>query len=112
MSEGLSQVVLIQNPSFEQSTPLQPDPCGPWNSGIVPNWKVTTSAAGAGVGIFQPANPNSCGISLPPDGVAVAYLAHAGISQDLGPALTNGIYTLKFFVANRFYWYPGQYSAS
>lgn len=106
-----AQQVAVQNQSFEQAAPLKPDGCGPWMNGI-PGWTSTLLVPGGGVGIFQPTNPNPCEISAPPDGKTVAYLFHAAISQDLGPAQTNGIYVLKFSVANRFYWYSSQYSAS
>jgi hypothetical protein len=102
----------IQNPSFEQApSHWNADSCGPW-FWQVPDWTITVLKSGFGAGVLRPANPNPCGISLPPDGITAAYLQYASISQDLGPASTDGIYTLKFYVADRYYAYTAHYIAS
>lgn len=88
----------VQNPSFEQGTE---------------GWKW-----GAGSQVFQPAvaSPPSHNIPFPPapDGSTVALAGYGSIFfQDIAlPKQPSGIYTLKFSVANYFYYYPGQYVAS
>jgi hypothetical protein len=115
-------VVSVQNPSFEPTSTLPgypADPCGVRGS-TISGWQFSS-----GSGVFQPTNPNSCGIALPPDGVTVAYAGNGGtFSQDLGisPSMvqkpspgwqyvTEGTYVLKFSVANYFPSYPGYYAA-
>jgi len=89
----------IQNPSFEQGTTG-------WQ------WSGEPSRP------FQPAKETSPTPGFPfppaPDGSMVAVAGYgATFFQDIAiPARPGGIYTLKFFVANYFYWYPGQYIAS
>lgn len=113
-----SVIVPVQNPSFEPASTLSgypADPCG--LRGTIPSWNF-----GPGSGVLQ---QNSCGIALPPDGVTVAYAGYGSVfSQDLGvsPATIQawpgkpsyhkeGIYVLKFSVANYFPSYPGYYEA-
>jgi hypothetical protein len=101
----------VQNPSFEQhgtSTSDGPEQCGQAYYNI-PGWKFSASS------VTQLSHPNVCtNDALPPDG---AFTANAGwgstISQDVGPISPNdGIYTLKVWVANRYYWYGGSYKAA
>lgn len=114
--------VPIQNPSFEQAPikPFNQDACGPWVAGEVPGWAITSLQPGAGAGIFQPTQPSpvnnpNClgGISPAPDGITVAYLAGASISQNLGIAPGNdGVYVYTIFFGDRFYYYSAAYSMS
>ncbi len=124
--------VPIQNPSFEQvSAPLPAStPCGKWGwdgqgyDGI-PNWSpdsfhITGWQFSSKTEVFQPNNPKTCDYIAPPhDGSTVAYAGYGGsFSQDTGVKASSvqagpvdGIYTLKFFVANYFAVYPGYYEA-
>lgn len=112
----------IQNPDFSQVTALQypaPDQCGSYRWGGNANgWNF-----GPSTGFFVPANPNPCGIPIPPAGSNYAYAGSGGtFSQDLGvsPAslqeykpgyVTPGFYTLTFFVTNKIPSYPGYFTA-
>lgn len=113
--------VLIQNPSFEAAIlPESSDQCG-LRSSKVPGW-VANSAI-----VVTPTDQSQCTYSAPPDGHSLVELRYwsgtpASISQDLGSVYSLlphnssgeviGVYTLKFFVANVFYWYDGHYSAT
>jgi len=115
---GQSVVIPIQNPSFEQVSGTLPtvEQCGHWGwdgqgSFRIPGWTWTTTDPGGGTGVFQPANPNPCSYELPPDGSIVAYAGGGTVSQDVGMP-QPGVYVLKFFVANRWYSYPGHYTAA
>jgi len=122
MAQGGQQsvVVPIQNPSFETvlSPPGYPsDSCG-LRGPSVSGWQI-----GAGSGVFQPTNLNTCGIALPPDGATVAIAGYGSkFSQTLSTTpsqlqeyrpgyASDGVYTLKFSVANYFPTYPGYYEA-
>jgi|SRR6266850_8248020 len=113
-------IVLVQNPSFEPASTLPgypADSCG-LRGPTVQGWNL-----GSGSGVFQPANPNSCGIALPPDGSTVALAGYGSTFsqvlsttpselQQLRPGYyKEGVYTLKFYVANYFPSYPGYYEA-
>lgn len=98
-----SQNVVIQNPSFE--TPLAPGGSPGWVP--VPGWNASILQSGGGIQVVAD--------SSAPDGKNVAVALHAGISQDLGirPQYgQNGTYVLTFYVANWFYPYPGQFTAT
>lgn len=113
--------VPIQNPSFEQAPTraFNQDPCGPW-IWEVPGWTIIPLQTYYSAGIFRPtepspaSNPNCLGgVSPAPDGITVAYLAGASISQNLGPAPGNdGIYTMTIYFGDRYYYYSSWYSAS
>jgi hypothetical protein len=108
----------IPNSSFEQSlSPAHPssDSCGNWAWGGVPGWDF-----GYNAGVFQPNNPNTCGIAVPaPDGANIAYAGYGGSffldtgvkASDLQAVSRDGIYTLSFWITNRFGPYPGQFEA-
>jgi hypothetical protein len=114
-------VIPIQNPSFEPSTPFALTPtsapsCGPYVNSV-PGWTFGPSS-----GVFQPNNPSTCGMAPPPDGKTVAYVGGSSFFQTLstspakvqavqGPGARDGIYTLKFSVANYFNAYPGYFTA-
>lgn len=108
---GQPIVVPIQNPSFEEhGTPTTSDGfqhCGQVYYNI-PGWHFSAG------GVTQVATPKTCDIATPPDGSSVANAGWGStISQDVGPALHgDGVYTLKFYVADYFYWYMGTYKAS
>lgn len=129
--------ITIQNSSFETSVALpetfdcqsgvaegfQP---GPVNLGrTIPAW---VQSAGSGqkaypYGVIQwtclpqqqlrTGNPLDDGAYLPPDGQNVVFIGNGlSISQDLGVPLQRGVYTLKFYIANWGYNYPGKVKAS
>jgi hypothetical protein len=115
-------VVPIENPSFEQFTaPLAyADPCGLEERTVadIPAWTFTVvpGSGGAG-GLLQPNGESlaarPCNIPFAPDGGTVAFAQNTTISQSVQvPQQPSGLYTLKFFVASYFYWYPGEYTAS
>jgi hypothetical protein len=132
-----TQAIVIQNPSFEQlsGTPPTMDQCGLWGWQGQGGFQIQGWQFGANSGVFQPANPNPCGIPLPPDGSTVAYAGYGAgcgggdiattlppgcgqFSQDLGvkpsdlqAVSRDGLYVLRFTVANRFGTYPGYYEA-
>lgn len=97
----------IQNHSFEAPVNLTTtNSCGQ-SSTHVPNWTIQQQPSGGSGTIAW-----TC--EIPPDGKQVLYLANATASQDLGIPLKDGgyNYTLRFWVADWFYWYPGKYKAS
>lgn len=109
--------VVIKNPSFEDAIQVQyQKPCGAFTY-EVPQWTISGTAAA-----LVPASPRACDFSNPPDGKQFVIIQNGSISQDLGDISAilphdangevNGVYTLHFFVANYFYWYPGKYSVS
>lgn len=103
-------VVPIQNPSFEDHLTSTSDGfyhCGQIYYNI-PGWHFSAG------GTTQISTPKTCDIATPPDGSSVAFAGWGTtISQDVGPALPgDGVYTLKFYVADYFYWYMGTYKAS
>lgn len=121
--QSLQPVTLpVQNPSFEQfnDTLAYADPCGMEERNVsrIAGWKfvVTPGSGGAG-GLIQPNGVNVvdvCGpIPPPPDGQTAAFAQNTTISQTLQiPAEPVGVYVLKFWVANYFYWYSGNYTVS
>jgi len=104
--------ITIQNASFEQIpsdfTLGGRQQCGPQGAGHVLGW---TSPAFGAIWLSQPANPNPCGNSVPPDGVSAAIIAPGNsVVADAGPPQTvDGVYTLKVSVAAYDYWYGGGY---
>ena len=116
---GQTVVIPIQNASFEQLPtdfyPSGPQNCGPIGYGHVQGWSYQW--------VFQPLNPNPCGIAPPPSGVTVAYTAYGGTlsqtlsvtpagMQEYAPGYTHeGVYVLTFWVANYFPTYPGYFTA-
>jgi hypothetical protein len=114
-------IVPIQNPSFETviTPPGYPGSSCGINSPTTSGWQF-----GPDTGVFQPDSSNNpCKVALPPDGVTVAYAGidgrfHQTLSttpsdlQEFRPGYAkDGIYTLKFSVANFFNVYPGYYEA-
>lgn len=100
----------IRNPSFEEhltSTSDASDTCGRTYYNI-PGWKFSAGS------VTQVSTPKTCDIETPPDGSSVAFAGWGStISQDVGPAIHgDGVYTLKFYVADYFYWYMGTYKAA
>jgi hypothetical protein len=97
----------IQNSSFESPVTFSETlDCGQYVPGLIPGWNFTQAAGGGGGIATWTCDP------FVEDGTQVAFLQQATISQDTGLALSSYVYTLKFFVASRFYWYPGTYKAS
>lgn len=125
-AQGQAINIPIQNPSFEQLTgPLATvDPCGLEERSVanIPGWKfVTVPGSGGAGGLLKPNGEvtpppsNGCNVPIPPNGQIVAFAQDTTILQTVRVPefLTgSGVYTLKFFVASYFYWYPGQYTAS
>lgn len=101
----------IVNPSFEAAVPFVQDSCG-MLSYPVPWWTAYPVPGSAGAAADVRTASSGCDFSPPPDGKQMVELYEAGIYQDVGDAQTNGVYRLRFFVANYFYWYRGHYSAS
>lgn len=100
------QVVPIQNPSFEAAVTFNgTDKCGQGKWGPIPNWQATQQPGGS-FGVID----WTC--VMVPDGKAVAFLGNASMSQDLGVLPQAGTYVLKFFVANWYYSYEGDYTVS
>lgn len=120
-ADAQSVAIPIQNPSFEQITvPLTSmSPCGPVERDVdnIPSWKfvVAPGSGGAG-GLLQPNGADVvdvCNVPLAPDGKTIAFAQNTTISQTVQlPAQPVGVYVLKFWVANYFYWYAGRYTVS
>jgi hypothetical protein len=91
-------VIPIPNASFEQGT--------------------TGWTFDVGSRIFDPASETSPTPGEPfppaPDGAIVALVGTNPVVSDpiAIPTRPSGIYTLRFYAANFFYWYPGQYTVS
>lgn len=114
--QPISVSVPIQNHSFEPLSALEGYPSGPCGvSGrTLPGWQFSSNS-----GVFQP--NGSCGIAPPPDGKTVAYAGYGGAFsqtltttpaslQEYKPGYSiDGVYVLKFSVANYFPVYPGYY---
>jgi hypothetical protein len=96
---AMADDIAIQNPSFEDTNPLNIS-CGTgcaYNIGGIPDW--TTSGGQTGTVTF-----NSSYYSTPaPDGTVVAYTNGGTISQTLTGVslLPNSIYTLSVYVGDR-----------
>jgi hypothetical protein len=116
--QPVSVSVPIQSHSFEPLSALEGYPSGPCGvSGrTLPGWQFSPNS-----GVFQP--NGSCGIAPPPDGKTVAYAGYGGTFsqtltttpaslQEYKPGYSiDGVYVLKFSVANYFPVYPGYYEA-
>lgn len=93
--------VPIQNPSFEQSAPVND-----WNNGPVPGWNCTGSG-----GLWQPLSRGY--YATVPDGATVLWKGSGPCSQDTGlPVAANRIYKLTVPVGHRKDGYDNSYTLS
>jgi len=106
--------IAIKNQSFELPVNLHgvvtdPPNCGTYegDGNGIPGWIEQHIVGGSGGGIAR----WTC--QSVPDGSQAAYLGYGmRMVQDLGVQAQAGIYTLKFYVANWFLYYPGPYVAT